>query len=71
MEQWTDSLEYADPEAQWMSDLEYQTFLIKMENDDYIPSEHELSTDFTTKKHCFFVVRRKNMNHIIYYDNTI
>lgn len=69
MDAWTDCLDFADPDAVFLTEMEYQTLLIKLEDDNYVPTPAELENNYTTKKHCFFIVRRNHTNHIIYYDD--
>lgn len=51
-----------------LNKLAYQELLIRLEDDCYIPTEEEFTNDFACGKHTFFIVRRHNINYIIYYE---
>lgn len=52
-----------------LTSFEYETLLIKLEDDYYIPTEQELHTDYVIKDYRFFIIRKKGMNHVVYYDD--
>lgn len=52
-----------------LSETEYMSLLCRLDDEKYVPTEEELTTNYQHGNYLFFVVRRNNFNHIVYYDN--